>query len=254
MWKLLLVLCFISFSARATESLPAFCEQLDKSLRHFQKSQATCNLTENPRLPYRTATYEGQTGTVMSEQDAQKLFKDLKSHSEIPYEFSYGGCEYRAHAMVQIMRKKGITPLKAFAVVDLKTTNVLTAPHPKKKNQTIQWKYHTTPLILVEKNGKVEPYTLDPSLESQAVPVSKWKSDMTRHNPKTVAEIRIAPANQLLPEASKSPLDFNDKAFDKDVAETLKRYKQWASDPDGEEKYRDEIEYNDRQSQRMDSY
>ncbi|MNK88905.1 hypothetical protein D3C87_1088930 [compost metagenome] len=247
------MISFISLSARANDALPAFCEKLDKSLRHFKKSEATCNLPENARLPYRTTTYEGHTATVMTEQDAQKLFKELKAHSEIPYEFSFGGCEYRAHAMVQILRAKGITPLKAFAVVDLKTVNVLTAPHPKKKNETIQWKYHTSPLILVEKNGKIEPYTLDPSLESQAVPIPKWKSDMIRHNPKTVAEIRIRPATQLLPEAS-IPLSFDDKAFDKDVADTLKRYKQWAADPDGEELYRDEIEYNERQAERMNSF
>jgi hypothetical protein len=254
MSKLLLIISFISLSARANDALPAFCEQLDKSLRHLQKSQATCSLTANPRLPYRTATYEGQTATVMTEADAQKLFKELKSHSEIPYEFSYGGCEYRAHAMVKIMREKGIAPLKAFAVVNLKTANVLTAPHPKKKNETIQWKYHTSPIILVEKNGKIEPYTIDPSLESQAVPIPKWKSDMIRHNPKTVVEVRITPAAQLLPEAGRVRIDFNDKAFDKEVSDTLKRYKQWAADPDGEENYKEEIEYNQRQSQRMDSY
>jgi hypothetical protein len=254
MWKLLLVLSFISLSARANEALPAFCEQLDKSLRHLKKSDATCSPAENSKLPYRTATYESHTATVMTEQDAQKLFKELKAHSEIPYEFSYGGCEYRAHAMVKILREKGITPLKAFAVVDLKTANVLTAPHPKNKNKTIEWKYHTSPLILVEKNGKIEPYTLDPSLESQAVPIPKWKSDMIRHNPKTIAEIRIAPATQLLPEAGRGQIDFNDKAFDKDVSESLNRYKQWASDPNGEEEFRDEIEYNQRQSERMDSF
>lgn len=253
MWKLLLVISFMSLSARANEALPAFCDKLDKSLRHLKKAEATCHLPENARLPYRTVTYGGHMATVMTEQDAQKLFKELKAHSEIPYEFSYGGCEYRAHAMVQIMREKGITPLKAFAVVDLKTVNVLTAPHPKKKNENIKWKYHTSPLVLVEKDGKIEPYTLDPSLESQAVPLPKWKSDMIRHNPKTVAEIRITPANQLLPEAS-IPLNFDDKNFNKDVSETLKRYKQWASDPEGEEKYRDEIEYNERQSERIDSY
>jgi hypothetical protein len=77
---------------------------------------------------------------------------------------------------------------------------------------------------------------------------------MIRHNPKTIAEIRIAPATQLLPEAGRGQIDFNDKAFDKDVSETLNRYKQWASDPNGEEEFRDEIEYNQRQSERMDSF
>ena len=253
MWKLLFLISLVALSARANEALPAFCEQLDKSLRHFKKSEATCNLSENVRLPYRTATYEGHTATVMTESDAQKLFNDLKEHKEIPYEFSYGGCEYRAHAMVKVLRQKGITPLKAFAVVDLKTANVLSAPHPKKKNETIQWKYHTSPVILVEKNGKIEPYALDPSLESRAVPLLKWKGDMIRHNPKTVAAIRITAAAQLLPESSLQ-VDFNDKGFDKDVTETLQRYKQWASDPEGEEKYRDEIEYNERQSERINSF
>lgn len=253
MWKVFVSVILFSVSVQAEDSLVRFCDRLDKSLRQARQSEATCHLKENTRLPYRTAVYEGHTATVMSEADAQLLFKELKGHKEIPYEFSYGGCETRAHEMARIMTAKGITPLKAFAVVDERTSNILTAPHPKDKTKSIRWKYHTTPLILVEKNGKIEPYTLDPSLESKAVPIPQWKNDMIRHNPKTVVEIRIAPATQLLPEA-RPQVSFTDAEFNKNTAETLKRYKQWASDPDGEELYRQEIEYNERQSQRMDSY
>lgn len=252
MFRVLLATIILSSIAQA-ESLNAFSTQLDKSLRYVNRSQATCNLKENPRLPYRTETYQGQEVTVLTESQAQQLFKELKGHKEIPFEFSYGGCEYRAHAMSRIMVEKGITPLKAFAVVDLTTTNVLSAPHPKDKSKSINWKYHTSPLVLVEKDGKLEPYALDPSLEQKAVPIPQWKSDMIRHNKNTVVEIRITPATQLLPEKT-HPISFTNAEFNKEVESTLKRYKGWASDPDGEELYRQEIEYNERQSERMNSY
>lgn len=252
MIKALLAIFILSSNAQV-QSLDHFSNQLDKSLRYIKQPQATCSLKEDPRLPYRTENYQGHPATVLTEFQAQQLFKELKGHSEIPYEFSYGGCEYRAHAMSRILLAKGITPLKAFAVIDLKTKNELSAPHPKDKNKRIYWKYHTSPVVLVEKNGKIEPYTLDPSLEQKAVPIPQWKSDMIQHNKKTQVEIRITPATQLLPEKT-LPVRFTDIEFNKEVENTLKRYKGWASDPDGEELYRQEIEYNERQSERMDSY
>ncbi len=55
-------------------------------------------LSEEPRLNMR-----GKTGSVMSEKEAQSLFKEMQSHSEMAFDFLSTDVLMRAHEMSRLM-------------------------------------------------------------------------------------------------------------------------------------------------------
>ncbi|WII73637.1 protein-glutamine glutaminase family protein [Bdellovibrio sp. 22V] len=250
MLRLLVFLLFLSSASFAQgDDLVPFAKQLDKTLRHLNKSESRpCNAESVTPASARTVTFEGKRATVMSEEDAQKLFAEFQSNDEIPFDFSVAGCEQRAHEMSRLLLLKGITPLKGFATVDLKKAPRLKIPHPKKKGQIITWKYHVAPVVLVEKNGKIIPYTLDPSMESQAVPSTQWKADMTKHDPKMDARLTFTPATQYDSQGY-IKINFADKSFNDGIRKSLQEFKQYSKDPNGEDEYLFQLE---REQERLD--
>jgi len=240
-WIFSLTLLFAS-SALAAEDLRAFCDGLDKTLRHINRSEnRPCNAASLIPASARMARLEGQPVTVMSEADAQKLFTELKNNKDIPFEFSLAGCEQRAHEMARLLLLKGVTPLKGFASVDESKAPRLEIPHPRKKGQTIRWKYHVAPVVLVEKNGKLVPYTLDPSMEGKAVPTLQWKKDMTRHDPDMAVDLRFREASYYN-ESGTLKRDPRDPEFTKSNQESLREFKRYAQDPHGEEEWQFQYE------------
>ncbi|MDG0818126.1 protein-glutamine glutaminase family protein [Bdellovibrio svalbardensis] len=220
------------------DDLKSFAAGLDQTLRHVNRSgySKPCSSEEFTTSSSRLGVYQGKKVTIVSEADAQKIFADLKNHSEIPYDFSFGGCEERAHEMSRLMMLKGITPLKGFASVDESKAPRLQIPHPTKKGEYIQWKYHVAPVILVAKNGELVPYTLDPSLAKKAIPTSEWLAEMTRHDPKMKVKMTFAPAMQYDVDG-RIRINMTDKDFNQSIQDTLKDLKKKSQDPNGEAEY-----------------
>lgn len=221
----------------AKDDLHSFCDGLDKTLRHLNRSESRpCNSPSLTPTSARLVTYQGQKTTVMSEDDAQALFTDFKNNEDIPFDFSLAGCEQRAHEMSRLLLLKGITPLKGFASVDESKSPRLEIPHPKKKGERIRWKYHVAPVVLVEKNGKLVPFTLDPSMEDRAVPTTEWVGAMTKHNPKMKVRLQYANASQY-DSNGRLRIDPRDKSFTKANQESLREFKEYSKDPNGESEW-----------------
>lgn len=231
---LLFLLLFISFQA-AADSLISFASNLDTTLRQLnQKASAPCREDKLTAVRSQTAKSGNGNASVMSEADAQKLFRELKSNGDIPFEFSVAGCEERAHEMSRLMLLKGITPLKIFASVDTDEAPRLRRPHPTKQGTTVNWKYHVAPVILVSKGSELIPYVMDPSLESKAVPVSEWQAAMTRHDPKMKVRLKFTPASQY-DEEGHLIVNFKDNDFNSSIQQTLKDHKARSKEADGED-------------------
>lgn len=116
--------------------------------------------------------------SILSESEIQQLFQELSSQSHIPFGYPEDGCYARAQEMSLILDKKGITTGKVFIEGDLR---VDTTNSPK---GYVEWWYHVAPIVFVNKDNKLEPYVLDPSLFDKAVPLTEWTEIQTKHNPK----------------------------------------------------------------------
>ncbi|WP_413943001.1 protein-glutamine glutaminase family protein [Bdellovibrio sp. HCB-162] len=227
----------LSSASFAKDDLKSFATGLDKTLRHLNRSDSRpCDAENLTPSSARLVNYKGTPATVMSEEDAQALFTELKNKKDIPYDFSLAGCEQRAHEMSRLMLLKGITPLKGFASVDENKPPRLEIPHPKKKNERIRWKYHVAPVVLIEKNGELIPFTIDPSMEAKAVPTSQWVGDMSKHNKAMKVKLQFTPANQYDVDG-RLRVDPRDKEFTQSNQESLREFKKYSEDPHGEEEW-----------------
>ncbi len=76
---------FAMVSAQA-DDLKSFTQGLDKTLRHVNRPEYNKPCAADSLAPASATLgmYQGQKVTVISEADAQKIFADLKSHTEIP--------------------------------------------------------------------------------------------------------------------------------------------------------------------------
>jgi hypothetical protein len=178
--------------------------------------------------------------TVLSESDAQKLFVEMKGHSEIAFEFIVDGCIERAHEMSRLMLLEGIMPIKAFAYVE--SGYLLQAPRPMKNGQPIEWWDHVAPAVLVNINGELIPYVIDPSIENKAVPSAQWMLTMTKGDPKSKAQLRFGTATTLVRYGAQ--IDFNNQATNQENLNELKHKKILSQRPHGEEEYLDELQRN----------
>lgn len=220
----------------------SFARNLDKTIRHVdgRGTDVPCP-PDSLTLPSAKRTqYKKKTVTSLSETDAQKLFNDLKNQSDIPFAFSLAGCEQRAHEMSRLMMLKGITPLKAFVSVDQNKEPRLQIPHPQKANEVIRWKYHVAPIVMVEKGGKLQPYIIDPSMETAAVPLETWRSHMTSHNKKMKVRTDITDAG-IVYQDSPMTVDLDDQEFNQHIKKSLQQFKEYQDHPFGEEEYMEDV-------------
>lgn len=239
-----IVLTIFSISTHASEDLSSFVARLDSTLKYLNSSKGegcdAIKLTEASKVNIGLGE---ERVSVMSEEDAQKLFAELKSHGEIPFDFSIAGCEERAHEMSRLMLLKGITPMKVFASVDEDDSPRLRRPNPTKTGTVVEWKFHVAPAVLVKKGDQIVPYVLDPSLEDKAVPATEWRSAMTRHNPKMKVDMKFTPAAQF---DSRGFIitNFKDNELNKSIKETLKEHKVRSKSVEGEDEYWFELQRN----------
>jgi hypothetical protein len=164
----------------------------------------------------------------------------MKGHSEIAFDFILDGCIERAHEMSRLMLLKGIAPIKAFAFVE--SGPLLQAPRRMKNGQAIEWWDHVAPAVLVQIKDELVPYIIDPSIESKAVPTAQWMLTMTKGISNSKAQLRFGKATIFV--RSGVQVDFSDQATNLDNLKELKHKKELALDPQGEEKYIDEMLHN----------
>lgn len=124
--------------------------------------------TDQPDLPC----------SILSVEKAQKIFNELATRPEIPFQYPEDGCYARAHRMCQLMEEQGIISEKIFADGNLR---VETDSSP---DGFVEWAWHVAPVVMVAKDGKPTPMVFDPSLFDHPVTINDWIEHMTG-TPKT---------------------------------------------------------------------
>ncbi|MCB0368420.1 MAG: hypothetical protein KDD45_03025 [Bdellovibrionales bacterium] len=125
--------------------------------------------------------------SIINKEEANKLFKELSAHKEIPFRYPIDGCYARAHAMAQIAEKENITTGKVFIVGYLRVKTDST------NYPLVEWGWHVAPIVVVEdgKQDQVGPQrehnvqyknykimVLDPSLANKPLSIAEWKNIM----------------------------------------------------------------------------
>lgn len=110
--------------------------------------------------------------SVLSTTQADRLFTEFKSHTEIPFNYPPDGCYARATAMSKIAEEDKIEMGKVWA------TGYLRVKTKSKYTPTIEWGYHVAPVVYVSDGGKPKLMVFDPSLFDKPVTVDEWTAKM----------------------------------------------------------------------------
>ena len=132
--------------------------------------------------------YEGVEVSVLSKEEAQKLYDRFKELSYIPTKYLEDGCYARAHELALIAKNNGITLGKAFLVPNTESHLLypknIKAEHPDRLTKNFDgWKYHANAFILVQNGDKIEPFVFDLGVSDKIQSFDDWKKNLA-HDPK----------------------------------------------------------------------
>lgn len=165
---------------------------LEKSLKTFSKTIKKAGVVDTSSLCDNCAKTELKEETkkdnlyssynkktielsVINYEKALNLFWKIKNNKDIPFEYTPEGCFARAHQTALMLDREGVTSGKAFleGIFYVKT----------KTYQENLWGYHVANVILVEKDKKVTPMIIDPSLFDRPVAYEDWKNYISSSMP-----------------------------------------------------------------------
>lgn len=127
--------------------------------------------------------FENDEVTVLSEEEAQRLFDEFSRIEYMKFDYLHDGCFDRAHEFSLIAKEHGIEMGKVF----LSDKNEVAALYPKEWKESgeppvpagfVGWRYHVAPYVLVEKEGELTPFVFDVGVAKNAKPFDQWKSDL----------------------------------------------------------------------------
>ena len=129
--------------------------------------------------------YEGVKVSVLSKEEAQKLFDSFKELKYIPSKYLEDGCYARAHELALIAKNNGITLGKAFLLPnkdgDLLYPKNIEVNDPDRFTKSFNgWKYHTNAFVLVQNGDKVEPFVFDLGVSEKIQSFDEWKKNLAR--------------------------------------------------------------------------
>lgn len=137
---------------------------------------------------------------ILSRDSADIIFNLVKSSPIFEFNYTRGGCDYRAHAAYLLMKKMGYTSFKIWnfasskiflAGKDFNTHNLLLSVKDKLSlstkseyysncniniDESVYWGYHVAPVILVKGANKVDTLIVDPALYDKLVDYKDWVS------------------------------------------------------------------------------
>ena len=141
-----------------------------------------------------TSEFEGDEVSILTEEEAQKLFEEFSKIDYMKFDYLHDGCFARAHEFALIAKEHGIEMGKVF----LSENNGSARLYPKEwlgnskapvPNGFVGWRYHVAPYVLVKKEGKLVPTVLDVGVSPKAKPVHDWQLDMIQGHPEKFTTI-----------------------------------------------------------------
>jgi hypothetical protein len=144
----------------------------------------------------RLATYQGQTLSILTLEQAQTLFQELQSIDYLPMKYLEDGCYARAHEIALIAQENGLHMGKAFLHSpengELLYPQTLRNQNPPRFSHNFTgWSYHATPFLLVEQpDGRILPTVFDLGVASGPQTFDQWRSNLHDQPRTTRLEVR----------------------------------------------------------------
>lgn len=231
----LVVFTFVSSAFAEEGELHAFTRSLDRTLKRINRPECVRCVSQLHHRNIRNSEIEGQKISVVSEEHIQEIFAELKKNKDIPHNFTVAGCDEKSHEISRLLLLKGITPLKGFLKLADSGSDLMKVAHPSKAGKTVEFYYHVAPVVLVQKNGKEIPYTLDTTYENKAVPTSEWQARFTKLNTKAKVKLEYRAANSYGEQGRK--VDFENSEVNRANLDALKEFKRYSDLPNGEDEW-----------------
>jgi hypothetical protein len=110
---------------------------------------------------------------TVSKTQAERLFGFFKQHRLFNWKASHNGCEGRADAVCVLLDAWGIPNYKGW---------VFGGAYLKKHIGGLvnNWNYHVAPVLLVEEEGAIIHYTLDPATGDSLQRIEEWAAGVTQ--------------------------------------------------------------------------
>lgn len=144
----------------------------------------------------RQTKFEGVNVSVMTKEQAQRLFDEFQSIDYIPNKYIEDGCYARAHELALIAERHGIELGKAFMVPPgngdrlLYPKNLKDQSPPRFASSFSGWKYHAVSFVMVDNGGKLEPYVFDLGVSEKIQNFSEWKNNLSSGPKKSKVIVR----------------------------------------------------------------
>ncbi len=155
--------------------------QIDSDLYHKE-------IKINLGRKIKKVNFQGDEVSVLSEEEAQDLFKLFSQIDYMKFDYLHDGCFARAHEFALMAKENGIEMGKVF--LREKNDKPHLYPEKWKENPTapvpsgfVGWRYHVTPYVLVEKEGELIPFVFDVGVADRSQNLEEWKDSLM--DPKT---------------------------------------------------------------------
>jgi hypothetical protein len=136
--------------------------------------------------------------TILSRDEANKVFSQLSHIQTIPFDYVEEGCPARAMAMSRVLDEEGITSARVFANAPYHfkvswtlqskrvSDDLIRVDTKKSKKGYVEWVFHTAIVVYVDDGKTIIPMVLDPSLFDRPVSVENWKGIMKTTKPNDI--------------------------------------------------------------------
>ena len=134
--------------------------------------------------------YEGDQISILTKEQADKLFKAFSEIEYMKFDYLHAGCEIRAHEFALIAKENGIEMGKGMTMygdtVDRGGLYPEEWTEKKKRGESIPvptgfvgWRYHVAPYVLVKEGNEVKPYVFDIGIAEKPKTLSQWNKSLT---------------------------------------------------------------------------
>jgi len=138
---------------------------------YFHIDRSAAGLTPSYTLP--------QADKMLSMNQALKVFAFVKDSTGIEFNYSYAGCEKRAHAISMLLKSKNIPHWKIWNI-EPGTMNFVIKRHKLNVtdhsglNGKVEWPYHVAILLFVKGTTKPDTVVIDPALSNTLIGYRQW--------------------------------------------------------------------------------
>lgn len=129
------------------------------------------------------AQFQGDEVSVLTEAEAQDLFELFSKIDYMKFDYLHDGCFSRAHEFALMAKENGLEMGKVF--LREKDDKAVLYPESWKNNPDapipqgfVGWRYHVTPYVLVEKDGKLTPFVFDVGVAKKSQSLNEWKDSL----------------------------------------------------------------------------